>query len=260
VRNPSGRRDWKERLLLVQAFVERLRSVESEAELFSLMDAICNELGFRYFALIHHTDLRHPRRGLININNYPPVWADHFIEQQLYRTDPVVHACFHACTVFRWSELPRLIYLNATHREILDGAAGEGLSDGITIPGSVIGERGGSCSLGGPRNSLVIERFFLVGQLVGAFAFAAARRIANGDTGEMPARPVLSRRQRQCTVLAGQGKKDLAIAHALDVSYRTVVNHLDAARKRYHVPTREQLIIRAILDGDISLAELDTRP
>jgi DNA-binding CsgD family transcriptional regulator len=254
------RKDSKARLLLVEAFVERLRSVTSESELFSLMDAICNELGFRYFALIHHADLRRPRRGLINVNNYPLVWADHFIEQQLYQTDPVVHACFHTCTAFRWSELSRLIYLNATHREILNRAAHEGLADGITIPGSVIGERGGSCSLGGPRNARVIERGFLVGQLVGAFAFEAARRIANGHAGEMPLRPVLSRRQRQCTVLAGQGKKDLAIAHALDVSYRTVVNHLDAARKRYRVPTREQLIIRAVLDGDISLAELDTRP
>lgn len=253
------RHDCQASLELAKTFIERARRVASTQELYRLMEDICQELGFRYFALIHHADLRLPRPGLINVNNYPPVWSDHFIEQQLYRSDPVVQACFRTCVGFRWSELSKLIYLTGTHREILDRAAREGLREGITIPGCVIGERCGSCSLGDPRDDIDVDHVFLVAQLVGAFGFEAARRIANGTAGGMPARPVLNRRQRECAVLAGRGMKDRAIAHELGISYRTVVNHLDAARKRYHVCKREQLVICAVLDGEISLAELDTR-
>ncbi|WP_368076238.1 LuxR C-terminal-related transcriptional regulator [Sphingomonas sp. CL5.1] len=50
-------------------------------------------------------------------------------------------------------------------------------------------------------------------------------------------------------MLAGRGLKDLAIAGELGLSYKTVTHYLADARKRYRVPNREQLIIRAVVDG-----------
>src|SRR5690606_663244 len=104
-----GRYDRGAILEIVGTFIDRARSVTTERELHSLMEDLCRELGFRYFALIHHADLRNAHSGLININNYPPIWRDIWIEQQLWRIDPVVHACFRTCVGFRWSDLSMLI-------------------------------------------------------------------------------------------------------------------------------------------------------
>lgn len=240
----------------MKAFLKRLRMVESGTALMSLMDAMCHELGFRYFAIIDHDDLRVNKPGLINFHRYPPVWADHFIQQQLYRRDPVVQACGRTCAGFAWSELPRLIYLNADHRDILERAAREGLAQGITVPVAVTGERRGSCSLAGPRHGRILDHHFLIGQLTGAFAFEAARRLANGTAGMPPAKPVLNRRQRQCTLLAGLGKTDWEIAGALGLERNTVIRYLAEARARYGVSTRQQLVICALVNGEISLSEL----
>lgn len=242
---------------LAERFIERARTARDESELRLLMGDVCSELGFRHYALIHHADLRGSGPGLINLNNYPPAWEEHFVQHCLYRDDPVVHACLRTNVGFTWSDLPRLVSLTRRHRAILDRAAREGLRNGITVPACVPGERTGSCSLAAPSNERSLERFFLVAQLVGAFAFEAARRIIGADKLSAPA--VLSRRQRECTVLAGQGKTDWEISRILGLSHKTIVHYLADARLRYGVATRQQLVVQALLDGEVSLAELGTR-
>ncbi|WP_162854510.1 LuxR family transcriptional regulator [Sphingobium estronivorans] len=228
----------------------------SGAELRRLMEDICSEIGFRHFALIHHDDLRKDKPGLININNYPPVWADYFIERRLYIEDPIVHACLRTNAGFSWSNLSDLIRLNGRHRTILEHAGREGLNEGITIPACVRGERSGSCSFGGPRDGTALERYMMIAQLVGAFGFAAARRLASGNELVVPQAPRLSPRQRECVILVGQGKSDWEIATILGLSPITVKHYLADARRVYDVPSRTQLVICAILDNEIGLSEL----
>lgn len=243
-------------LALADDFLAHVRCVETKTELQCLMEGISSELGFRHFALIHHDDLRTERPGIININNYPAVWADHFISQRLYIEDPVVHACLRTNAGFFWSELPALIRLNDRHRTILERAAKEGLSEGVTIPACVRGERMGSFSLTCPRSSLQFGRSMMLAQLIGAFAFAAARRLVSGNVLDIPLKSRLTPRQRECIILVGQGKSDWEIATILGLSRVTVKHYLDDARRIYDVPSRTQLVICAIIDNEVGLCEL----
>jgi LuxR family quorum-sensing system transcriptional regulator CciR len=252
----SLRRDIEAHLLLADLFVHRARQVADTAGLRSLLDDFCNEIGFRHFAVIHHDDLRHEKPGLINLQNYPDVWADHFIQQRLYLEDPVVHACLRTNAGFSWSELPRLLPMTPRYHEIMRQAGREGLSHGLTVPACVPGEPTGSCTLAGPRRGVRVERFLAVAQLVGVFSFQAARRLVSGNALMVPARRRLAPRQRECLVLVGQGKSDWEIGQILGLSRITVKHYLDAARARYDVATRTQLVIGALLDGEISMIEL----
>lgn len=251
---PIGCESTRQSIALTQEFVDRARAVTSTRELISLMDAITNELGFRHYALIHHTDLRRSRPGIVNINNYPAVWGDYFVEQRLYRFDPVVQACFRTAVGFRWSNLSKLIRLNSRDRGILEGAAREGLADGMTVPYSVKDEPVGSCSFATPKNPKQFDRCELVGQLVGNFGFEAARRLIKSSHGRrsLP----LSPRQHECVVLVAQGKSNWEIGTILGLSPVTIGHYLADARARYDVKTRQQLVVRALLDGDISFAEI----
>ncbi|MEO1168729.1 MAG: LuxR family transcriptional regulator [Pseudomonadota bacterium] len=238
---------------VVRRFVDSAQNVDTPSELSDLMEAICADLGVRHFALIHHTDLRLTQPGIININNYPPVWADYFIERQFYRIDPVLQACMRTSMAFRWSDLSKHIRLNARHRAVLDGAAREGLSEGMTVPAVVAGEHYGSCSFAAPRCSKKFARHVLSANLIGTFSFEAARRVVRVQPIDPPR---LSPRQRDCILLAGQGKSNWDIGKILGISEATVKYYMAIARERYDVGSREQLVVRALLEGEISFAEM----
>jgi len=250
------RREIETHLNLADDFVHRVRTAPDAEALRGLLDSFANELGFRHFAIIHHDDLRVDRPGLINLQNYPDVWAEHFIGQRLYREDPVVHASLRTNAAFMWSEVADLVPLTQRHRDILAGGAGEGLEHGITVPCHVPNEPTGSVTVAGPRRGYPIERFRSLTQLVGAFSFQAARRLVSGNALVIPRKTKITPRQRECIVLAGQGKSNWEIATILDLSRVTVDRYFDDARGRYGVATRTQLVIGALLDGEISVLEL----
>ena len=54
----------------VDAFVRDVRDLQSEEALAAALGEIARELGFRYFALTHHVDLR-ASSAAIRLHNYP---------------------------------------------------------------------------------------------------------------------------------------------------------------------------------------------
>jgi len=240
-------------------FVGCVRAARSNARVHALMSDVTTELGFSYFALIHHADLSRATPGIVHLDNYPPVWAEHFIRNQLYMDDPILHASSRTNVGFPWSAVPRMIRMTRRQHRILSGGAREGLGEGYTVPANIPGERMGSCSFVTKRGRSLPRHCLLAAQLVGSFAFEAARRIGNGGSLTAEERPRLSRRQRECVILAGQGKSDGVIAQLLDLSENTVANYLAAARERYGVASRVQLVTCALFDGEIGFGELLTR-
>lgn len=249
-------RDNRSRLTLADEFIRQAQKIKCTAEFLHLIDAFANEIGFRHYALIHHYDLRQPSPGLIHLQNYPDVWADYFIEHRLYLHDPVVHACMRTNCSFSWRDLGQLISLTSRHKNILRGAAKEGLGEGLSVPAFVPGERPGSCSFAGPRRGIKVERYLGLVHVIGAFAFQAARRLVSNKRLVLPARPKLAPRQRECVILAGQGKTNWEIAKILGLSQSTINHYLNDARGRYDVTTRAQLVIGALLEGEVSFCEL----
>jgi len=243
------------RLELAQQFVESARASETKADLFRLLEAVTFEIGFQHFALLHHVDLRRPSQNFIHLDNYPASWTAYFIENGLYADDPVLKASLRSNVGFRWADVSSLIRLTGSQRLILESAAGQGLGEGYTVPANIPGESTGSCSFATRRGVELPERNLMLAQLIGAFAFQAARRLGKTDSGVWPAAPTLTPRQRECLILVIQGKTDWEISRILGLSEETVTQHLDMARARYGVTKRLSLAVRAIFDGQISFIE-----
>ena len=68
--------------------------------------------------------------------------------------------------------------------------------------------------------------------------------------------PRLTKRQIQCTMLAGRGLTEADIAERLGLATQTVKTHLQVARRAYSVDRTIQLVMRALADGLISLDDL----
>lgn len=219
------------------------------------MEEVTLEIGFRYFALINHVDLREPPHNVIRLDNYPTSWTKGFIEQGLYVHDPILRACLTSNVGFSWIDVPRMINVSARQRSILEKAARHGLGDGFTVPAHVPGEIGGSCSFATHRGRNSPVRNFLLTQLIGAFAFQAARRLSGVGGLSTGATKHLTPRQRDCLIWAIRGKTDWEIGRILGLSEETVSQHLDMARGRYGVTKRLPLAVHAIFDGQISFIE-----
>ena len=238
----------------VDAFVRDVRELKSENELAEALGVVSNDLGFRFFALTHHVD---PRKSsaAIRLHNYPAAWAEWFDRQMLGGCDPVHRASSMTCVGFPWSQLDEMIALTPNDRRILDLARREGIGDGFTVPAHVPGEAHGSCSFAAEAGRPLREEHLPMAQLVGAFAFEAARRIRRLREPVSPL-PRLTDRQRECVMWAARGKSDWEISQILGVSHETVIQHLKQARERYGVGKRTLLAVHALFDGTIAFIDV----
>lgn len=238
----------------VEAFVRDVRTVSSEEELAAALGEVTRDLGFRYFALTHHVDLNNASTA-IRLHNYPAGWEEWFDDNSLGARDPV-HRASHLTSVgFAWSDIATMMRMSPEDWHILELARREGIGEGFTIPAHVPGEAHGSCSFATAVDTPLLKDQLPLAQLVGAFAFEAARRAwrARLDTPP-PAR--LTDRQRECVVWAARGKSDWEIARILGIGHETVIQHLKQARERYGVGKRTPLAIHALFDGTIAFLDV----
>jgi LuxR family quorum-sensing system transcriptional regulator CciR len=71
--------------------------------------------------------------------------------------------------------------------------------------------------------------------------------------------PRLTPRQLQCLVLVAKGRSDRQIGKTLRISEQTVHKHVEAAKKRYRVRTRIQLVVRALVARQVTMAQIVKR-
>ena len=222
----------------------------------ALMEAIAREMGFRYYALVHHDDLRVRRPDRVDLMHYPPAITDRLVSQHQYRRDPVIRGCIFADSAFLWSDLPSIIKFDRRDRASLERGAQAGLNQGITVPYVRLGDRMGSCTFAGMRRPELACRYLGAVQMIGIFAFQAARRLLCGVPEPVSIHPRLHPRPRECVVLAGRGYSNKRIARALALTPRTVDGYLTEARRLFGAHDRTELVASAVLAGEVGLDEL----
>lgn len=238
---------------LIHRFEARAGGCADDRDLHCLLESVSRELGFDYFALLHHASLASRKPSLIRIDTYPDGWEEELAMHGLIGADPVHHACARTNIGFAWFELPSLVRIGREGREILERSRRFDIGDGFTVPVNVPGEPGGSCSFAvrGARE-LPADRL-LCAEQIGAHAFRAARRIHGYPAAGRC--PHLSRRERQCVRLLAAGKTDWEIAAILGISVETAHQYVKRARAAYDVVSRAQLVACGLRDALVSYDE-----
>lgn len=235
-------------------FVGNCRTVEDELLLKELLEDITPSIGCEQFALVSHVDLVGPPREAMIIMNYDERWVERSLLSNYYVDDPVHAASTRTVTAFLWSLIPKMISLTQRQARILEEARPFGLVEGLTVPVHSPGEYRGTCSFGGRRPIELTAALLGTVQLIGMFAFEAARRLQLkhwGIIADEQAVPALSPRQLDCIALVACGKTDKEIGIILGLSQHTVRDYVDDAMRRYDVYKRTELVVRALFDGQI---------
>ncbi|MFC2950805.1 autoinducer binding domain-containing protein [Marinicaulis aureus] len=249
----------------VQAFVDKSRTLGSPSELRGLLADITTEMGFDYFALIHHVDLSgysealtHMEEGeLVALGTYPESWIERYIADNIVANDPVLLASQRTNVGFCWSEIPTLIPVTEAHREIRERTVKAGIDDGYTVPAHVPGEANGSCNFAMAAGRALPHDNLKMAQLIGGFAFQAARAMVFNAFPEAkrPIKGPLTQRQLECVLFAARGKSNWEIGKILGISEGTVKRHIEDARAHYEVGSRMQVVMRALFEGQIGLVD-----
>jgi len=253
------------RLNAVQAFVDEARTLGSPSELRGLLADITTEMGFDYFALMHHVDLSgycealtHMEEGeLVALGTYPESWIESYIADNIVAIDPVLLASQRTDVGFCWSDIPTLIPVTEAHREIRERTVKAGIDDGYTVPAHVPGEANGSCNFAMATGRALPHDNLKMAQLIGGFAFQAARAMVFNAFPEAkrPMKGPLTQRQLECVLFAARGKSNWEIGKILGISEGTVKRHIEDARAHYEVGSRMQVVMRALFDGQIGLVD-----
>jgi LuxR family quorum-sensing system transcriptional regulator CciR len=238
---------------LVDQFEELSGRCLSSADLGRLLEDAMRELGFAWFALLHHASLAPGGAGLIRIDNYPPDWVAEIVRDAGLADDPVHLACARTNLGFAWEGIAGLVPLTALHRERLERSHRHGLGPGFTVPAHVPGEPGGSCSFAVGRGRPLPAERLQCAELIGARAFGAARRLHGYPA--MGSRAHLSRREQQCLRLVAIGKSDWEIGRILGIGEETVRHYVKRARAAYDVATRTQLVVHGLRDAWIGFGD-----
>jgi LuxR family quorum-sensing system transcriptional regulator CciR len=243
----------------MQLFVGQVNAANDLNGLCRIIDDMAKDMGFEYFALGHHTRLISD--NLLHISNYPSAWAARIVTRAHPSDDPAIVACRNAIVGFLWSDIHRLITLSERQKTFLAESRLAGLGEGFTVPIHLPGECAGSCNFVTAPGRSIPSSVLPATQYVGCLAFEAARRLVrNGDKqsdfGLKQAAPHLSNRQLECIVLAARGKSDTDAGQLLGISNQTVHQHIEAAKRRYGVATRVQLIVLTLFDRQLAFEDI----
>ncbi len=245
----------------VQAFVSDANRVSDIGELKNLLSGTVRKLGFDYFALVHNVDIHRTDRDVVHMFDFPKAWTDLVDKQGYFTDDPVLVACQKSGAPFMWDKVPELIKLSERQEEILRAASHAGLGGGFTVPVHIPGEIMGACSFSTRTGRDIPLAALPAAHYVGSFAFEAARRVVQRNAmrksqASFASPPKLTRRQRECVVLAARGMSDKAVARELRISDQTVHQHLEDAKRKYEVTTRMELVVRALFDSQLAFVDL----
>jgi LuxR family transcriptional regulator, quorum-sensing system regulator CciR len=248
--------DSLETFTRVREFAEATRDLENISDLRRLMSDAVTNLGVEYFLMTHHVDFGRPAPGSVQLSNYPAEFIAIQRERGGWRDDPVLLACERTTAGFFWSDIGEIIPLTPFHQKRFAGGRRYGLGDGFVVPNHIPGEYSGSVHFtvrtGKPFPRTLASAF----QSLATFAFETARQLVRSEADTPIIRAPLTTRQTDCLLLAARGKSDTDIGQLLGISPATVNEHIEAAKRRYCVASRQQAIILALYNSQLSFAEI----
>ncbi len=238
----------------VQSYVRSVREAPSLTDIGLVLKDATRSLQFDHYALAQRISSN--RLGALRLSDFPDHWVEQLTDDQLIADDPVLLASSRQVTPFAWSNLPALVPMTGRHRAYMAAARRAGLGDGFTVPIHIPGQASGLVSfvVGGtgglPSDTLPAAHY------LACFAFEAARRLRLSEAGADEQQPRLTQRQLDCLVLAARGKSNWVAGQLLGLSAGTVHKYLEAAKRRYGVSSRTELVVRALYDGHLNFADV----
>jgi LuxR family quorum sensing-dependent transcriptional regulator len=210
-------------------------------------------LGFEKFVGIHHCAPGGKPDVQVLFGASPIEWEERFITQNYQAHDACIPVALGQTDPFFWSEVQATTEISPTAQHIFDEAREFGLNNGLLIPMHHLD--GSICSvlLTGSQVEELDPQLRVTAHMLAIYFGGAGQRLI-GREARMPARTAkLTERQRDVLRWVREGKSSTDIGDILNLSPRTIDEHVKLACDRLGVRTRVQAVSEAALHGLIDL-------
>ncbi len=243
-------------MVKLQQFIERLQRMQSLGRQQDALVGFLNGAGFRYFT--YHIVKVRDRPGLqpLFATNYPDEWVRHYGAQGYLAHDPLVQEGPRRQLPFRWSDVTEPRDMDRVQRRLFREASDFGISNGLTIP--LHGRDGEYAALnlipdGTPEDQArtIDQQGHMAHLLAFYWHSLAGTRLLEEQGRSFPEDVVgttLSDREREVLTWVARGKSAWDTARILGLSERTVVYHIENAKRKLNATTRTHLVVKAVME------------
>lgn len=244
--------DAKKPLDLTRAafdFVHDAQQIGDVAMLEARFHRVIAPHGARSFvasALMEHGGAPHPRQLF---GRWRRDAERHYLENDFFRHDPAVTACFTRTRAFSWAELDAIEDLAPQSRRVMSEMREFGDRDGFVTPIHGVHGELASVLIAGPQLNLEPECQAVI-HLASIYFFTAGRELAAASRLDDEPRG-LSRRQAECLTWTARGLTRDEIADRLSISPATVTRHIEDAKAALGQRTTIEAVIHAIRRREI---------
>ncbi|MBB4261343.1 autoinducer binding domain-containing protein [Bradyrhizobium sp. CIR3A] len=235
-----------------QEFVDAIQTA-GDANAFERVAArLTHKLGFQRFAYLRLTgDIP------LLISSYPRSWTSRYFDLRYQQLDPVVLRARAERDLFSWGGEARAPAGNQAQRRFFDEATTFGIRSGITVP--IRGGFGQMAAFTLATSDRDVDLDHLAGEWrdivhqVGLyFHVHVATKLDTAFVEPHPVGNELTQRERQCLAWTSQGKTAADIAVLAAIAPRTVVFHLENARRKLSAASIAQCVAVALRRGLLS--------
>ena len=226
-----------------QAFtlIERLEESTSVDQVMDLVQGLFGSYGGAKVMLTGIV----PKSGqrfsdLVLGSRWPQEFLDLYTERDYLRVDPIAHHALHSARPFEWRSENYMSSCTRA-RELMRHAADFGLAHGFIVPiHRPEGYEAVAAMAGAKLELQESDKASL--HLVALYAFDRVRRLHRDPPREYHITP----REREVLAWAADGKSAGEIGDVLDISSRTVEEHLASACRKLRAANRTQAVAIAL--------------
>ncbi|KRR04398.1 hypothetical protein CQ12_34360 [Bradyrhizobium jicamae] len=236
---------------IFQEFIDSIQTAADPTDFERIATRLTQNLGFQRFAYLRLTG-----DTPMLISSYPKSWTSRYFQLGYQQLDPVVRRARVEHAMFSWGGEGSAPVGNREQRRFFDEAATFGIRSGVTVPIRGGFGRMAAFTLATDDRDVQTERLVAdwkdLVHLVGLYFHShVAARLDVPSTDKL-AGSELTQRERQCLAWIAQGKTAADIAVLVQIAPRTVVFHLENARRKLGAASIAQCVAEALRRGLLS--------
>ncbi|WP_027532132.1 autoinducer binding domain-containing protein [Bradyrhizobium sp. WSM3983] len=232
-----------------QEFVDAIQTAGDENAFERVASRCAQRLGFQRFAYLR---LDGDRATLIS--SYPKSWTSRYFDLGYQQLDPVVLRAKVERDIFSWGGVARAPAGSREQRHFFDEATTFGIRSGITVPIRGGFGRVAAFTLATSDREIDSDRTAgewkdIVQQVGLYFHVHVSAKLEAAFAAPQQGESELTQRERQCLGWTAQGKTVADIAVLVAIAPRTVVFHLENARRKLGAASIAQCVAVALRRG-----------
>jgi len=231
----------------LEAHVAATRAAKDGPTLWDVSLAFFRSRGVRMVSYHYYGGVEGAEAPLIRADGFPEDWVHHYVEDKLFRVDPIPEFARGSTEPFYWSDIDRLTALMEREAAYLEELKAARLGEGLGVPvfGPLNFDGYVGLGFGGTRPGLAPRavRELQVAAQVSHLAYCGLR------AGERQSRTGLSPREREVLHWIARGKSNAVIADIMRVSPHTVDTHVRRIFDKLGVADRTSAAVKGLGSG-----------